>query len=201
MGLWFRKTEPAAAKRDESLPIIRLEGVSKTFKGESDDDTVALDGRLGRHHAGRVRLGLGAVRLRQVDVSVDPRAARDTNVGHVLVERPPNRSADAGRAGARPQPRRRADFSELQPDRRHERVRERRVSADAARQVGAGTRRPGQRRARTGRDDRSRQAAPGSALGRPSAARGDRPRDRRRAADPAGRRADRQPRFEERATR
>ena len=43
MGLWFRKRAPAAAKSDESLPIIRLEGVSKTFKGESDDDTVALD--------------------------------------------------------------------------------------------------------------------------------------------------------------
>jgi putative ABC transport system ATP-binding protein len=43
MGLWFRKREPAAAERDESLPIIRLERVSKTFKGESEDDTVALD--------------------------------------------------------------------------------------------------------------------------------------------------------------
>ncbi len=42
MGLWFRKTEPAAAKRDDTLPIIRLERVSKTFKGEAEDDTVAL---------------------------------------------------------------------------------------------------------------------------------------------------------------
>ena len=43
MALWFRKGAPAAAKRDENLPIIRLDRVSKTFKGESDDDTVALE--------------------------------------------------------------------------------------------------------------------------------------------------------------
>ncbi len=44
MGVWFRKRATAAANRgDESLPIIRLQGVSKTFSGESDDDTVALD--------------------------------------------------------------------------------------------------------------------------------------------------------------
>ena len=43
MGLWFRKRATNAVKGDETLPIIRLQGVSKTFKGESDDDTVALD--------------------------------------------------------------------------------------------------------------------------------------------------------------
>ena len=44
MGLLWRKREAPAAQRDGNLPIIRLEGVSKTFKGESDEDTVALDG-------------------------------------------------------------------------------------------------------------------------------------------------------------
>jgi putative ABC transport system ATP-binding protein len=43
MGPWFRKRATPAARSDESLPIIRLQSVSKTFKGESDDDTVALD--------------------------------------------------------------------------------------------------------------------------------------------------------------
>ena len=43
MGLWFRKRAAPAAARDDTLPIIRLEGVSKTFRGESDEDTVALD--------------------------------------------------------------------------------------------------------------------------------------------------------------
>ena len=28
--------------RDETLPLIRLENVSKTFKGDADEDTVAL---------------------------------------------------------------------------------------------------------------------------------------------------------------
>jgi putative ABC transport system ATP-binding protein len=40
---WFRKRAPAAAERDDSLPIIRLEDVSKTFRGDANDDTVALD--------------------------------------------------------------------------------------------------------------------------------------------------------------
>jgi len=43
MGLFWRKREAPAARRDENLPIIRLDRVSKTFKGESDEDTVALD--------------------------------------------------------------------------------------------------------------------------------------------------------------
>src|SRR5688500_8105482 len=43
MGLWWRKrTEPEGTARDESLPIIRLEGISKRFTGDAEDDTVAL---------------------------------------------------------------------------------------------------------------------------------------------------------------
>ena len=42
MALWFRKRAPETAGRDENLPIIRLQNVSKTFRGESDEDTVAL---------------------------------------------------------------------------------------------------------------------------------------------------------------
>jgi putative ABC transport system ATP-binding protein len=43
MSPWFRKRATSAARSDDSLPLIRLQGVSKTFKGESDEDTVALD--------------------------------------------------------------------------------------------------------------------------------------------------------------
>jgi putative ABC transport system ATP-binding protein len=43
MGLWFRKRAAAAADRDDTLPIIRLQDVSKRFRGESDEDTTALD--------------------------------------------------------------------------------------------------------------------------------------------------------------
>jgi putative ABC transport system ATP-binding protein len=41
MGLWWRKPEKRE-RRDESMPIIRLNGVSKTFRGDADEDTVAL---------------------------------------------------------------------------------------------------------------------------------------------------------------
>jgi putative ABC transport system ATP-binding protein len=43
MGLfWRKKTETDSARRDESLPIIRLEHISKVFKGDADEETVAL---------------------------------------------------------------------------------------------------------------------------------------------------------------
>src|SRR6186713_3078219 len=42
MGLWWRKPEKRDS-RDESMPLVRLRNVSKTFKGDADEDTVALD--------------------------------------------------------------------------------------------------------------------------------------------------------------
>ena len=44
MGLWWRKRTSGPNPQDESMPIIRLENVSKTFKGDADEDTVALAG-------------------------------------------------------------------------------------------------------------------------------------------------------------
>ena len=41
MGRWWRKPEKRDT-RDESMPVIRLQNVSKTFKGDADEDTVAL---------------------------------------------------------------------------------------------------------------------------------------------------------------
>jgi putative ABC transport system ATP-binding protein len=43
MGLWWRKRVQPAGGRDESLPIIRLQNVSKTFKEDAEEDTIALD--------------------------------------------------------------------------------------------------------------------------------------------------------------
>jgi putative ABC transport system ATP-binding protein len=42
--MWFRRTrqERAAEGRDENLPIIRLEGITKIFRGDADEETVAL---------------------------------------------------------------------------------------------------------------------------------------------------------------
>jgi putative ABC transport system ATP-binding protein len=43
MGLWWRKNQNAERGGAEAgMPIIRLENVSKTFKGDADEDTVAL---------------------------------------------------------------------------------------------------------------------------------------------------------------
>src|SRR5690348_17131667 len=44
MGLWWRKRSAPGTQRDESLPLVRLENVSKAFKGDADEDTVALAG-------------------------------------------------------------------------------------------------------------------------------------------------------------
>src|SRR5512145_2659756 len=44
---WFRRGRPEAeAERtaDQSLPVIRLDGVSKVFKGDAEEDTRALWG-------------------------------------------------------------------------------------------------------------------------------------------------------------
>ena len=43
MGLWWRKRTEPGGGRDEGLPIIRLRDVSKTFKGDAEEDTIALD--------------------------------------------------------------------------------------------------------------------------------------------------------------
>src|SRR5215212_10859936 len=44
MRLWFRNMQESRADAGTGLPIIRLENVSKTFKGDAEEDTVALDG-------------------------------------------------------------------------------------------------------------------------------------------------------------
>jgi putative ABC transport system ATP-binding protein len=42
---WWRKreAEPAAVPADPTLPVIRLEHVSRTFRGDAEEDTHALD--------------------------------------------------------------------------------------------------------------------------------------------------------------
>jgi putative ABC transport system ATP-binding protein len=44
MGFWWRKREGEdSGQRDASLPLVRLEGISKVFKGDADEETHALD--------------------------------------------------------------------------------------------------------------------------------------------------------------
>jgi putative ABC transport system ATP-binding protein len=42
MGFWRKKADSGKPGRDETLPIIRLERISKVFKGDADEETVAL---------------------------------------------------------------------------------------------------------------------------------------------------------------
>ena len=142
-------------------PVIRLEGITKTFKGDADEETRALDNVVRRHPARRVRVGVWAVGLRQVHVPVDPRAARHADVRPLLAERPGDRAVDAGRTCAGPQSRRGARVPELQSHRRHDRLRERRIPALAARRAAGGAEGSRRRGARASRArPRARSSVP-----------------------------------------
>ena len=39
---WRRRAEPKAPEADPGMPLIRLEGISKVFKGDADEETHAL---------------------------------------------------------------------------------------------------------------------------------------------------------------
>jgi len=40
---WWTRRKPAEETRDPQMPLIRLEGVTKIFKGDADEETRALD--------------------------------------------------------------------------------------------------------------------------------------------------------------
>ncbi len=40
MGLWWRRRAEPGGGRDDSLPIVRLQDVSKTFKENAEEDTI-----------------------------------------------------------------------------------------------------------------------------------------------------------------
>ncbi|HEY1273319.1 MAG TPA: ATP-binding cassette domain-containing protein, partial [Thermoleophilaceae bacterium] len=41
---WWSRSKPAESQPDPTFPLIRLEGVTKIFKGDADEETRALDG-------------------------------------------------------------------------------------------------------------------------------------------------------------
>src|SRR5690242_10396232 len=43
MAWWKRRQEPAEPAPNANFPLIRLEGITKVFRGDADEDTRALD--------------------------------------------------------------------------------------------------------------------------------------------------------------
>ena len=172
-------------------PVIKLDGVTKVFFTD-EVETHALSGvHLEIAHGEYVSIagpsGCGKSTLLSLLGLLDSPTERQ-----VRAERQARRVADALRARAHPQPRDRLHLPELQPDRRPLGLRERRAAADLPRHAGARAQeaRPGV--AREGRHGAPHEALPVAALGRPAAARRRGARDRRLAAHPARRRADRE---------
>ena len=189
MGLfWRKKTETDSARRDESLPIIRLEHISKVFKGDADEETVALTGRHGRHQSRRIR-----VDLRTIRAAGSRRSCRFSRCS----KRPPRdrywlngRRSDFLSPGDRARARSLEiglifqSFNLIADMTVYENVE---YPLDAARRLAAGTRRARQCRARARGDDGAGKAAARPSVGRASAARRYRARNRGSAADPARR--------------
>ncbi len=119
-------------------PLIRLTGVSKIFHTE-EVETHALSGIDLEIRAGRLRGRRRAVRLREDDASLHPGSSRYAERGEL---RPRRRAGDDAEPRAARQgsvPRHRLHFPGLQPDRRSDRLPQRRASADLPRDAGART--------------------------------------------------------------
>ena len=141
MSWWRSKTQKQTAAGvgttdNPDFPLIRLEGVTKIFKGDADEETRALSDLtvdIGRGEYVTVSgpSGCGKSTFLSILALLDSPTLRK-----VLAERPRHRRPVALRARAHAQRRRRADLPELQSDRRHEHLRERGVPADGARRLG-----------------------------------------------------------------
>ena len=164
MSWWNRKKDepgPAGGGGDSlpaDGPVIRLQGITRIFKGDADEDSVALDNVTVDVQRGRLCLHLRTLGLRQIHAAVGPGPARHADIRALLAEREGRRPHVAGRARPRAQPRCRPHLPELQPDRRHDRLRERRVSADAARREPRRPQAHGGSGPRARRDDDAREA-------------------------------------------
>ena len=120
---------------DTATPLIQpSEDASRRCSITDEVETHALVGRAFRYRQGRLRFDRGAVRLRQVDAALDPRAARHADRRPVLAQRqPPSRISTRLAARPHPQPGDRLHLPGVQSDRRSDGVRERRAAADLSR--------------------------------------------------------------------
>ena len=181
----------------QTEPLLKLDGVTKVFLTD-EVETHALSGihmeiAKGEYVSIAGPSGCGKSTLLSILGLLDSPSAGQ----YLLNGRPVAELAGVG-ARARPQPRDRVHLPELQPDWRSHGVRERGAAAHLSRDEGRRAQAARRGRARARRHGAPREAPAQPALGRSAAARRRGARRRRRAAHPARRRADGQPRLEER---
>ena len=205
MAWWNRnKARPRTTSRpvDPAMPLIRLEGITKMFAGDADGDdgeTRALDGVTldidrGEYISLSGPSGCGKSTLLSILGLLDaPTSGRYWFAGRRVDQLSPGekarmRNVDVGLIFQ--------SFNLIGDMTVYENV----EYPLTLRGVTAADRKAARSTPRSSASASAArgQAAAGIAVGRPPAARRDRPRHRRPAADRARRRADRQPRFEER---
>src|SRR5581483_5990384 len=198
-----RGSSPMAARGPFSLASRHDLGWSSCERKRPDSPLRRGRGRRGcaaRCHArrspGRARRRHGAVRLRQVHPDAPSRGPRQADVGHRADRRRGRRLAFRQGRDDPPPAAHRLRLPVLQPAADAERGGERAAAAlDRRREAGTRVLRAD---ARPRPPQRPPHAPPGGALGRPAAARRDRTRARVPADGRLRRRADRQPRLEDR---
>ena len=180
-----------------SEPLIALAGIKKVFYTDEVEthalSDIHLEIRKGEYLAIAGPSGCGKTTLLSI---LGP--ARLAHRGQLHARRAAGLAAHGVRARAGPEPADRVHLPGLQPDRRPHGVRERRAAAHLPRHARRGAPEAGAGGARAGRDVAPDEAFPGPALGRPAAARRGGARGGRRPGHPPRRRADRQPRLDQR---
>ena len=179
-------------------PLIKLEGVQKVFYTDEVEthalDNINIEIDRGEYVSIAGPSGCGKSTLLSI---LGP--ARHAHRRHLRAERPARRPSCRWPQRARVRNREVGlHLPELQPDWRPHRLRERRAAAHLSRHARGRAQAARDGGARARRHGAPRQAPPEPALGRSAAARRRGARGLRRAVDPARRRADRQPRLEER---
>ena len=81
---WWKRRKTGEDGLNPDMPLIRLEGISKVFKGDADEETWALSDVTTDIGRGRIRLDLRAVGMRQVDVPVAAGHARHADAAAAI---------------------------------------------------------------------------------------------------------------------
>ena len=185
---WGRRVtaEPTPQRPAGAAPVVQLAGVDKVFaRGGRGRDDGARRASTCRSSARRVRLAHRAVGLRQVDAAARSSATSSRR------PRGTRRGQRQARAAGAPRPRLRDGLPGPGPVRLADGRGQRQAAArDRWARRPSGAKRAGRRRCSSSSSSAtSCKPLPVAAVGRDAAARGDRPRPRLRAGDPADGRA------------